>query len=144
MPRKHKSLMVQMTPRGKGRPRFARKTGVAYTPAETREAEATIRGAWQAYHGPEMETAVPRSLTIEATYKMPSSWSETKKAKFHGELCHRKHDADNVLKLVADALNGLAYRDDRQIPDERAIKLWGDESSIAVDIEYEEEAESHE
>ncbi len=32
-----------------------------------------------------------------------------------GMQCRKKPDLDNAMKLVADALNGVAYRDDAQI-----------------------------
>lgn len=43
----------------------------------------------------------------------------------HFTFADNRTDADNLLKLVADALNGYAYRDDRQIALAIALKLYG-------------------
>ncbi|MBR6887012.1 MAG: RusA family crossover junction endodeoxyribonuclease [Selenomonadaceae bacterium] len=43
-------------------------------------------------------------------------------------------DADNHLKAVMDALNGICYLDDRQITDARATKHFG-EPHISIELE---------
>ena len=47
-------------------------------------------------------------------------------------------DASKLLRTVEDALTGIAYRDDRQVFDERLVKLYaaeGDAHAI-VEVEY--------
>jgi Holliday junction resolvase RusA-like endonuclease len=46
-----------------------------------------------------------------------------------------KPDADNIAKLVGDALNGIAWRDDAQIARATVEKFYGDEPRLAVRIE---------
>jgi hypothetical protein len=36
----------------------------------------------------------------------------------------RKPDWDNAAKLVCDALNGIAWRDDAHVADARVLKFW--------------------
>ena len=57
------------------------------------------------------------SVTIKAYHPIPRSAPKYKReAMLSGELVPlTKPDADNVLKLVLDALNGLAYLDDKQV-----------------------------
>lgn len=43
-------------------------------------------------------------------------------------------DADNFLKLLLDGMEGTAYRDDAQVIDARALKLYGDPRTV-VEIE---------
>ena len=42
----------------------------------------------------------------------------------------KKPDADNIAKVVCDALNGLAYKDDAQVIDLTVHKRFGDPKVI--------------
>jgi Holliday junction resolvase RusA-like endonuclease len=46
----------------------------------------------------------------------------------------KKPDADNILKAVLDALNGLAYNDDSQIVSARIEKLYSDNPRVEIVI----------
>jgi Holliday junction resolvase RusA-like endonuclease len=46
----------------------------------------------------------------------------------------KKPDADNILKLVADALNGLAYVDDKNIVTAHAHKVYSDRPRLEINI----------
>ena len=39
----------------------------------------------------------------------------------------KKPDLDNVMKIVCDALNGIAYKDDVQIVNAKICKRWSSE-----------------
>ena len=62
---------------------------------------------------------------------------------FHGPECDRKGelrpqtkpDIDNVVKVICDALNGLAYDDDRSITQLHAVKLYGDNPRVDIAIQ---------
>ena len=46
-----------------------------------------------------------------------------------------KADADNIAKAVCDALNGIAYKDDKQIVSLTVLKVWTDGiERVEVDI----------
>ena len=50
----------------------------------------------------------------------------------------KKPDWDNIGKVVCDALNGIAYRDDAQIVDSMVRKFYGEVPRVVVIIrEYE-------
>ena len=127
---------VTGSPRGKGRPRFLRKSGFAYTPAQTRTYENLLRAAAQdAMAGaPPLDCAVRLQMT--ATMPVPTSWSKRKRAQaLAGEIRPVvKPDADNLLKM-ADALNQVVFHDDRQVVEARIIKRYGERPALAIEIE---------
>lgn len=98
-------FVVHADPKSKGRPRFAH--GRAYTPKATQDAEAVIRDAY-----------------LNAT-KMRDGYKFTGPLGVHIRFIagtrHRK-DIDNMVKLVLDALNGVAYEDDYLIQELTAEK----------------------
>ena len=95
--------------RGKARPRVTRN-GHAYTPAPTREAEDAIRHEWcRVACGAQAMPHVPVTVEIVTERQVPKSKSVS------SEPDTFKPDADNVAKLVLDALNGIAWADDSQV-----------------------------
>ena len=59
----------------------------------------------------------PVRMSIEAVFDIPKSKSRKVKEQMRNRviLPTRKPDADNIAKVVCDALNGVAYRDDTQV-----------------------------
>ena len=49
-----------------------------------------------------------------------------------------KPDADNIAKAVCDALNGIAYKDDKQINCLTVDKVWADDEIERIEIDVEE------
>lgn len=78
----------------KGRPRHG--NGRSFTPQRTRDAEQSIRDRVSLLDLTPYDGPVAVSLTF---------WCATR----------RRTDLDNMVKLVTDALNGLAYTDDHLI-----------------------------
>lgn len=98
--------------RGKGRVRFVRKTGRTYTPDATAEAMERIRAAYvKAANGKSAPKGVPVYVEISTYRQLPKS----RPKKVESEPDVFKPDADNIAKLVLDALNGVAWVDDTQI-----------------------------
>ena len=57
----------------------------------------------------------------------------------------QKPDIDNVIKSTLDAMNGVAYQDDKQVIQVRAEKRWAlrpEQSGAAICIEVHEEPPS--
>ena len=56
-------------------------------------------------------------VEIQAFYPVPKSFSKKKtvSALSGGILPTTKPDCDNIIKVVLDALNGVAYYDDKQV-----------------------------
>lgn len=113
-------IRINGEPRGKQRPRFT-KQGRAYTPKETREYEAQIREAALkatailGYTKPPADC--PVSVHINAFFPVPKSYSLKKCEMAKNGLIYptKKSDADNIAKIICDALNGIAYHDDKQV-----------------------------
>lgn len=53
------------------------------------------------------------------------------------ELPCKKPDIDNVIKIILDALNGIAYKDDCQVVEVIAVKKYTEETE-RVELEFEE------
>lgn len=123
----------------KGRPRFTRG-GRAYTPPKTAAAEHKVRAAFEAQGGARWGSfGGPVKVRIEI-YK-PLAKSNPKQ--WTGRANLQRPDADNVAKLILDALNGVAWRDDSQITDLHVLKhprgATGTESGMDVRIMYYDE-----
>lgn len=120
-------LRVDGPPRGKGRPRFDPRSRRAYTDNATQRAEGSVQIAWIMAGRPRMEDG-PIALLVEVVMRRPEShWKRNGTLSAAGERSTwptKKPDWDNVAKLVADALNGAAYRDDSQIVTAHTIKRW--------------------
>lgn len=100
---------VYGTVRGQGRPRM-RRNGHAYKDHKDREWEDKIKGAYINSNGPHFGSK-PVMMAVITHRAMPQSRPKYREA----EMDVYKPDGSNVLKSVEDALNGIAYEDDRQI-----------------------------
>lgn len=108
---------------GKARPRFSSKSGTVYTPGRTKSYERQIAEAYEAQHGTCFEG--PVMVVIEAFFSIPKSWTRAKKAEAAaGKLSPGKPDIDNILKVVLDGLNGIAYEDDKQVTMTQCKKIY--------------------
>ena len=78
----------------------------------------------------------PVKLSVHANYLPPASWSN-KKASLARQNRWKvsKPDLDNLAKIVADALNGIAYIDDNQIVSFEASKSYGFNDHLIVWID---------
>jgi Holliday junction resolvase RusA-like endonuclease len=123
-------------PKGKGRPRFSRGSGIVYTPQPTRNFEAQLKYAGQlAMKGaPPMEGAL--KVEILAAFSVPPSWSKTKQTRaIAGTLRPTgKPDLDNIMKMI-DALNGVAWRDDSQIVTATVSKRYSVNPRLRIEVE---------
>lgn len=118
------SLNIPMVPVPKGRPRSTR-SGHTYTPQKTRDAENTIREACRsAWRLPPFSG--PLVVELEFYFAKP----KTNKTNHHTQ----RPDADNLGKLVTDAMNGVIYNDDSQITKIISSKLWAEDGEPMVCI----------
>ena len=127
------TFFVPGTPRGKGRPRFSRKSGRAYTPAETAAYESTVAYAGHAAMGTQTLLGGPVGVKMTAVFQIPASWSLKRKR----EALHHtsKPDADNIAKIILDALNGIAFEDDSSISSLRVEKGYRADANVVVRLE---------
>lgn len=91
-------LTIPGDPQSKGRPRVYNGHGI--TPEATRKAENRVYSEWRRQYPDLLAYKGPVAITL-------IFWTMTR----------RGRDWDNLAKLFTDALNGVAYEDDRQIID---------------------------
>lgn len=108
-------------PQGKGRARIGRINGQArmFTPKKTLDYEGLIALAAQEAMDGRPLFAGPVMVEVLMHCPIRPSWSKKKQAAaLAGEIYPTsKPDADNCLKAVCDALNGVAWKDDTQATD---------------------------
>ena len=75
-------------------------------------------------------------LEVIAYVKIPKSATKARRAKMlSGKIRPTtKPDWDNLGKLVSDALNGVAYDDDKRVVDARVRKFYSDRPRTQVTI----------
>lgn len=68
----------------------------------------------------------PLAMKIVALFEIPKSFTKKQRADIEKGLLYptKKPDADNIAKVVCDALNGVAYTDDTQIIDLHILKFY--------------------
>lgn len=130
------AFLIPGKPIGKGRPRFYR--GRAVTPYETREYEVYTALLFLRASGNKMfEDKQTLRICIDAYYPIPKSITKKKRAEIEtGVLLPScKPDIDNVVKIILDALNGVAYHDDSQVVEIHASKHYADDPKVIVLVE---------
>ena len=127
-------------PQGKARPRVVRaKNGLSltYTPDKTVRYEELVRirykAAAQGFRFPD-----DAQVVIQITARFPIPASKSKKVRFAmlaGQIKPaKKPDCDNIVKIVCDALNGFAYKDDAQVVLAQVAKEYTDEPRTDVSL----------
>ena len=135
------SFTIPGNPVGKGRPRATTINGMArmYTPKKTASYETLVVMAYTTAYGSVKIDHGPIAIHLLATFEMPLSWSMKKRREHDRKYCDKKIDADNIAKIVCDALNGVAYHDDRQVANLTVLKRWGQDGSVSVTLRNIEE-----
>lgn len=99
------AFTVPGQPRPKERPRFGKGRG--YTTQATRDAEARVASSFR------------DNLGVRHTIERPVTADLQVVARFYRKNAVSA-DTDNMYKLMTDALNGIAWVDDKQIKSIRA------------------------
>lgn len=133
------TLTIPGLPRGKDRPRFDPRTKRTYTPRRTVVAERAIQDAWVQAGRPRFPDVALR-MTVTTRVQRPrahlrADGERLSAAGLRHPVPTGRPDLDNVLKLVADGLNGLAYRDDALIAEAVVRREWADWPETVVTIE---------
>jgi Holliday junction resolvase RusA-like endonuclease len=128
---------VPGNPQGKARHRMT-KSGRTYTPDKTVAYESLVKLMYKEQaHGWAWGKGQQIGIKVVAYYGIPHSTAR----KYHGDMLHgkirptKKPDADNIAKIIADGLNGVAYYDDAQIVSLQVEKRYGDWPCVQVRVE---------
>lgn len=134
--------MIEFTvfgqPQGKARARST-KSGHHYTLRKTTEYENEIKLAYVQKYAKIKADTTKESLCLEinAYYEIPKSYSKKKVQRIleHEIKPTMKPDLDNIAKVVCDALNALAYKDDAQIVEMILKKYYSETPRIEITIQ---------
>ena len=79
----------------------------------------------------------PIKMKIEAYFAIPKSFSKVKQSQaLEGKLLPlTKPDADNIAKVICDALNDVAYKDDTQIVELSITKRYAMEPKVKITLD---------
>jgi Holliday junction resolvase RusA-like endonuclease len=126
------TIRLAGVPKGKGRPRFSRASGRAYTPEATRSYEGALRYAAQQVMGDRPPLEGPLMVLMNAWFPIPASWSKSKRAAAYYAPC--KPDADNLAKVL-DALNEVVFKDDKQVVALHLRKFYGEQPALEITVQ---------
>lgn len=127
-------------PKGKGRPRHAKRGNfvTTYTDKSTVMYENLVRTEFERQCSDlRFNDEAYLDMRIYAYYSIPKSTSKKKKELMIKGIIRpsKKPDIDNVLKVIADSLNQVAYKDDVQIVDCMIRKFYSEKPRVVVVIE---------
>lgn len=127
------NLTIYGKPQPKERPRVYKGHGI--TPIRTRNYEAKVAAEWRANYPKPLEG----DLRVWITFYMPTpiSWSKTKKERAERGIIRPsvRPDIDNLVKIILDGLNGVAFADDKQVVELTAAKYYSAEPRTAILVE---------
>lgn len=132
-------FVVEGKPQAKQRARtfFNRSTGRmrSITPERTKSYEELIRWSYKASGGAYLGDK-PIELTIKAFYPIPQAFSRAKREQaLQGKIRPTiKPDTDNIIKIVLDALNSVAYYDDKQVLSVSCSKWYAEKGYVLIEL----------
>lgn len=136
------SFLVPGTPVAKARPRVYQ--GHAITPPKTEAAEKRVKMAIrdekqerdQPLAEPVFGKNIPLNVYVSFYFRPPLRTSKKRKEQMlRGEIRPAvRPDADNLAKLVLDAMNGSVYFDDGQIVGLMIAKHYAEEPRTVVSV----------
>lgn len=126
-------------PVAKARSRSASKNGKTfhYTPKKTENYENLVKvSAYQAMKGKTILDC-PVCLRAELFVPVPESWSSKKKqqALNHEIMPTTRPDCSNLLKSIEDGMNGVVYKDDKQIVQIKVLKQYSDKPRAEITVQ---------
>lgn len=122
---------------GKGRPRVNTTTAIAYTPAKTKEYEELVKQYFIIKYRRINPLEGRIKINITAYFSVPKNTSKKQEENMLNNAISptKKPDIDNIAKIILDALNKLAFKDDNQITKLEIEKKYGTEEKIFVKVE---------
>ena len=124
--------------KGKARPRVNTYTCKAYTPTNTKDYELLVKQYFKIKYPRYVALENRIKVTINAYFKVPKTTTKKDIALIEeGKLSPtKKPDIDNIVKIILDSLNGIAFKDDNQITKIEVEKLYTfEDERVYVKIE---------
>jgi len=114
------SFTVHGEPISKSRARFTKRGSkmVSYTPQKTMDGEKAMAAAFLA-------VAKARGVDEDATYAVHAHFINGTR---------QRRDVDNMVKLILDGLNDVAWPDDNQVTEIAARKSWATKAEARTEV----------
>lgn len=129
---------IKGEPMGKQRPKFSRVGNFVktYTPKETINYEQWVKACYLSAGGRHYGSQAMK-IEVHIYYKIPKAYSKKKTQQaLDGTIVPTvRPDLDNCSKTILDALNNIAYDDDKQVVELNIKKLYAHEPKVVVKIE---------
>lgn len=131
------NFVIQGKVQAKQRPRFNSKLKRTYTPERTINYENWVKTCYLEKYKDKELMEKPLRVTIKAYFEIPKSTSKKRKQQMMDNeiLPMVKPDTDNIAKGVLDSLNGIAYKDDKQVIELIVNKFYNNTPYVSVMIE---------
>ena len=122
---------------GKGRPRLNSYTGAVYTPTRTKDYENLVMQYFMIKYPKFKQLEGRVSVEIVANFEVPKSTKKQDKILMLEYKINpiKKPDIDNIVKIILDAMNEIAFKDDTQITKLNVEKKYSETESVFVKIE---------
>lgn len=122
---------------GKGRPRLNSYTGAVYTPTRTKDYENLVMQYFMIKYPKFKQLEGRVSVEIVANFEVPKSTKKQDKILMLENKINpiKKPDIDNIVKIILDAMNEIAFKDDTQITKLNVEKKYSEKESVFVKIE---------
>lgn len=120
-----KSIIIDLPPVPKARPRMS--NGHAYTPERTRQYENAVKLI--------ARTQIKRVSSGAIRLSIHFYLLRPKSAKNANLRPLKRPDIDNLAKAILDALNGIAYEDDKQIVELHLYKDYSERPRTEIELE---------
>ena len=132
-------LRVAGKAQSKARQRFDPRTNRAYTPPSNIISETDVRAVWREAGEPHVADDTAIAIEVRITVVRPrghfrKDGNLSAEGLRHPVPRNKKPDVDNALKLVMDALNSRAYRDDVLVAKALVERDWGEWPETLVRI----------
>lgn len=108
------------------------------TPKATKDCESSIAKSFRSAYPSETFKPYEGFVKVEFTYGYrPAKNTSQKQMKLllDNVYCDKGGDIDNIEKTLLDALNGLAYVDDKQVVKVNKQKVYSSEFYLEVKVE---------
>lgn len=118
-------VIVKHKLHGKDRPRFYR--GIVFTPKATKDYELLVKQCYVEQDNRAFRGAT--GIRIEIYHKVPKSYPKSRLERIREgkEIPEKKPDIDNIIKIILDGLNKVAFADDTQVVEVISRKYWTEE-----------------
>ena len=113
-----RTIRLEPVPKFRARMRFVNGKAITFTPTKTAKAQKAIVKALNERPVKPFPPRVPLKLTV-TFWRCKPKWIRPRES-----MPVRKPDTDNYLKLLMDALSGIAFVDDAQITTIIVCKRW--------------------